>query len=158
MRSNLRRNTAALALLFALAACGEDTAEPKVEGGQMTARIDGQAWTASIAMAVRSSAGGIISVSGSDPSSRAIAFALIDGGTGTYEIKTGTPTNALLTVGQQQWYVGGSSQGTGTITVTTLTDERIAGTFEFTLHPANANTTGTRVVTQGKFDVKFTQS
>jgi len=121
----------------------------------MTARIDGEAWTASVIMAVRSSSGGIISVSGSDASNRAIGFAFIDAGTGTYELKTGTPTNALLTVGQQQWNVGGSSQGTGTITVTTLTDERIAGTFEFTLHAANANTTGTRVVTQGKFDVKF---
>lgn len=155
MRSNLRRNTAALALLFTLAACGEDTAEPRLDGGQMTARIDGQAWTASITMAVRTSPGGVISVSGSDQSNRSIGFAFLDAGTGSYEIKTGTPTNALLTMGEQQWQVGGSSQGAGTITVTTLTDERIAGTFEFTAHPANANTTGTRAVTQGKFDVKF---
>jgi len=120
----------------------------------MTARIDGEAWAASITTAMRTEQG-VITVSGSDRSQRTIAFAFFDDGTGTYRIETGAPTNALLTVADRQRYVGGSSEGTGAIAVTTLTAERVAGTFEFTAYLANASATGTRVITAGEFDVEF---
>jgi len=154
MRSPPRWRTTARAVVLTLAACGSDAAEPTPDGGQMTARIDGEAWAASITTAMRTEQG-VITVSGSDRSQRTIAFAFFDDGTGTYRIETGAPTNALLTVADRQRYVGGSSEGTGAIAVTTLTAERVAGTFEFTAYLANAGATGTRVITAGEFDVEF---
>lgn len=157
MRSTRRLAPAALALLLALAACGSDATEPEAKGGgaQMTARIDGKAWASTIAFATSGQPGHAIAVSGSDQALQTIAFSFINAGTGTYEITPGMPTNALLSEGSVQWQAGASSQGTGTITVTTLNAERIAGTFEFTAEPVSGGATGTRVVAQGKFDVEF---
>lgn len=45
--------------------------------------------------------------------------------------------------------------GTGTITVTTLTATRIAGTFSFDAVPGSGNAAGTLQVRNGKFDVTF---
>lgn len=51
----------------------------------------------------------------------------------------------------QSW--GGVGNDTGTLTITSLTPTRIAGTFSGTLAP-NAQTTGTLTVTNGTFDVR----
>ncbi|MBK6495012.1 MAG: hypothetical protein IPG05_07905 [Gemmatimonadetes bacterium] len=51
----------------------------------------------------------------------------------------------------QSW--GGVGNDTGTLTITTLTPTRIAGTFSGTLAP-NAQTTGTMTVANGAFDVR----
>jgi hypothetical protein len=46
------------------------------------------------------------------------------------------------------------SGSAGSVTVTSLTNSRIAGTFQFTAPPQNfSSTTGTRVVTNGAFDM-----
>ena len=45
--------------------------------------------------------------------------------------------------------------GTGSITLTTLTSNRAAGTFTFTAKPLAGGATGDKVVTQGAFDVTF---
>src|SRR5690606_14668206 len=118
-------------------------------------RIDGQPWSASVTLAAGGSqTGAVVAVSGSNQGQRTIGFAFVSAGTGTYEIGPGAPTNALLTEGSAQWHAA-AGQGSGTITVPTLTAERIAGTFEFTAEPAGGGATGTRVVTQGTFDVEF---
>jgi len=158
MRTTRLHGLAALLLALALTACGKDATEPSVPGNgdaRMSARIDGQAWSASLALAAGGSqAGAVIAVSGSDQAQRTIAFAFINAGTGTYEIEPGAATNAVLSEGSAQWQAA-PGQGTGTITITTLNAERIAGTFEFTAEPGSGGATGTRVVTQGTFDVEF---
>src|SRR5690606_39515449 len=158
MRTTRLHGLTALLLALALTACGKDATEPGVQGNgdaRMSARIDGQTWSASLALAAGGSqAGAVVAVSGSDQAQRTIAFAFVSAGTGTYEIGPGAPTNALFSQGSAQWQAAGG-QGSGTITVTTLTAERIAGTFEFTAEPAGGGATGTRVVTQGTFDVEF---
>jgi uncharacterized protein DUF6252 len=45
--------------------------------------------------------------------------------------------------------------GSGTITVTTLTANRIVGTFSFGAVPTSGNASGTMQVRNGKFDVTF---
>ena len=141
-----------LLLAVGLAACGSDN--PVGPGGEanMSARIDGQAWSPSFATAtVPPTASGFAAVSGSDGTTT-IAFAF-PGATGTYEIGTSIGANASLMIGSTAW-VATTSLGSGTIVVTTLTSDRVAGTFQFNV-TANGATPATRSVTNGQFDIEL---
>ena len=49
-----------------------------------------------------------------------------------------------------------SAQGSGSIVVTTLTPTRVVGTFSFVLQPDVATgASGTRTVTEGRFDLTY---
>jgi hypothetical protein len=155
-----RLGALAAALLLANA-CSGDPATPAASESRMSARIDGAAWASE-------------ALPGGDVVTLAIPGTyLIDGrriaggsasgltltlynirGPGTYPMGMG-PT----AVGGVAQYVEGSngwatplSGASGTVTVTALSAINISGTFAFTGEPVVGGATGTKNVTEGRFD------
>ena len=78
-------------------------------------------------------------------------------GTGTFPIGPFPITNGangLLTIGGSQLWAANAIQGSGTITVTTLSATGASGTFSFNL-VADAPATGTKTITNGAFNITF---
>jgi hypothetical protein len=132
----------------------------------MSATIDGQAWTANTAagsvtaIQVSPRSGGyLIGGFGTGPAS-AMTFNL------NYIARTGTyplGVDAVSVVGGFAGLTGGTgatggtwttpiSGAAGSVTISTLTPTRIAGTFAFTATASGGGATGSRVVTNGTFD------
>jgi len=155
MRRHAKRWGASL-LLFGLATCGGNSGltdlDASLPSGTMSASVDGVAWSAIEVQAVR--AGGVVTIAGSDLALLAVAFAF-QGVAGTYALGPGHAATASVSDPSNIW-AANDLQGSGTITVTTLTATRTAGTFSFTA-PASPNSgpPATRVVTNGVFDVTF---
>jgi hypothetical protein len=159
----LLRGSAMLLVAFA-AACGDSgPTEPAGNGkGSITATVDGSAWNGSaIAIATRST--GFIAVGGTAGSQTNITFAFPSDGTGSYTIPNAVGMNFVyseFSTGRvwQALAMGPTAGGigTGTVTVTALTAERVAGTFAFTAPAAaNSGATGSRTITNGVFDIRF---
>jgi hypothetical protein len=124
----------------------------------MTATIDGVAWRA-LCVGVSTSVQGVISIVGGENTTQttgtSLAFAT-NRSVGTTSIGVLSPTNALLTVGGTSVWQAALSNGSGTVTYTTLTTNNAAGTFSFTMTAAPSSTaTGTKTVTNGAFNVTF---
>ncbi|MCP4574050.1 MAG: hypothetical protein GY838_16950 [bacterium] len=163
--TTIGRTALLLTTACVIAGCGGDDGPTKPGGGgggggtqtgDMTATVDGVAWTAVSASAVGAGTS-VIAIGASDLNGEtAIGFAFANSGTGTYAIGPGQVTNANVgDLGGATWMANGA-QGGGSITVTSLTAERIAGTFQFTAPlQTGAGTPATRVVTNGVFDVAF---
>ena len=151
-------------VLFLVAGCGGDDDNPADPGGgngggtngvKMSATVDGSAWQAVTAYALNN--GGIVAVGSSNENGETgIGFGFQDNGTGTYTIGPGLIPNANITsLGGTSWSAS-SSNGSGTIVVTTLTADRIAGTFEFIAERiTGTGEPATRTVTNGTFDLEF---
>ncbi len=148
--------------------------------GSMSARIDGQPWRATFlvqATVQRNAAGqfSLLQVSGVDTTggiatrTRQIIMTVGTPVTPTARAYPLDPEASRTTVGYSGigqltqapslWTTAvgaGSTGGRGTMTVTTLTDTRIAGTFAFTAMPASSNGAGAReqaAITEGVFDI-----
>ena len=126
--------------------------------GTMTATIDGVAWRA-VCLSVNTATPGIIGFSGGEPltptTGTIIAFGATRG-VGTTSIGILSPTNALLTVGSGTLWGAALNNGSGTLTISTLTANNAQGTFSFTLTPQSGNpSTANKVVTNGTFNVTF---
>jgi hypothetical protein len=132
---------------------------------RMTATIDGQAWQAA------TTAGSIVALQHAPKSGgyTIIGVQVLSNGTvgATLTILInniagpGTYTLGVDGVTTYGGFAGISAGGTwltpfsgaaGTITITTLTTTRIAGTFSFTATASGGGATGTKVVTNGVFD------
>jgi hypothetical protein len=122
----------------------------------MSARIDGVQWTATnVGVTARN---GALIVAGGNPAGIAVGFAAsMIQGTGTQNFGPGivSAANASVTASTMTW--GASNfQGSGSVTLTTLTANRATGTFTFTAPALTAGSTPSpRVVTAGQFDVRF---
>jgi Family of unknown function (DUF6252) len=144
------------ALVLAFSGCDsnkEEEEQQRLPNGFLTARVDGQLFTANASVFALNT-GGVFGLSGVDASGRAIGL----GGTSETGMKTigmGDPANASITEGAALW-AANATIGSGTVTITELDAEHIAGTFSF-VAPATPGTsaTGTRTVTQGEFDIEF---
>jgi hypothetical protein len=150
----------AAATLFAVGACGgTSTTGPAESTGPMSAVIDGTQWTADaqhiVVERTTGPGGTIISLAGANTNLN-LGLAFPDSGAKTYQM--GPPafaSNAILLQGAAAW-VANPSGGNGTITVTALTNTRVAGTFQFSGSPVSGSgATATRQVTNGKFDLTF---
>lgn len=145
----------ALALALCVTACGSDSPTgPDALGDVfMTADIDGTPWAATIGFTAAYS-GGILAFAGSDPSQRTLGIGLapVDG-TGAYAVGVNQPTNANYSEGGGTNWNAVTTTGSGSVTLTELTDTGAAGTFSFTLKSSTGGPD--RVVTNGKFAVTF---
>jgi hypothetical protein len=153
------------ALLF-VAACGSDSSSPTapppsqtLTHGTMSAVVDGQAWTASVGLQAAYQ-NNILAFAGVAAGNSTIAIALAPlGGPGTYTISVGEATNASYSIpggAPSQWQALGGVGGTGSVVLTTLTATGASGTFSFELPPiTNTSATGTKSITNGKFDLTF---
>lgn len=162
------RTLAGILGTIAVVACGGDgggnptgvNANGNAAGdGAVTATINGTAWRSSKALdhALRANANAqVITLSATNlPTSIAIALGPITN-PATFSMDAGNPSNAVVTMTNGAtttiWSTG-LSGGKGTITVTTLTSTRIAGTFSFDA-VSNAGA-ATLHVTNGTFDLAF---
>ena len=144
---------AALLLIFATA-CGDSLTDPgDPETGTMTATVDGVSWGAIQIQAI--SSGNVISLAGSDVELLSIGFTVQNTGPGTYSIGPGQVTSANLGEGSATLWTAGSIQGSGTVTLSTVTDNLAIGTFEFVAELSQGSGTQTRTVTNGAFNVTF---
>jgi len=153
---------ASLALL-ALNACGGGSDGPtgtngntNVGDGTMSATINGTSWRSLKSGDKGSHSGLIYAVVGLNGSyTIALGIAgLTAPGTVNLSLATGNGSNAIVSNATGGWGTAFNG-GSGTITVTTLTTNRIAGTFSFDAPAGSGNATGTLQVRNGKFDVTF---
>jgi hypothetical protein len=148
------------AVLVLAVACssGDDGTGPEntPANGSMSARIDGSSWTSTLAVSAGSS-GGIIAISGTNGSTTiAMAFGIANG-PATFQIgPAGAISNALLMESNGRSWHALSTVGNGTVTLTSISATGAAGTFAFTAPAvASSGATGSKVVTNGSFDVRF---
>jgi len=158
---------AGTAAVVALGSCGGgDSGGPNGGGSGFTAKVDGVSWEAlPISIAANAIAGlpGALLVLGTDNStgsSRSITITLQNiSGPGTYALGVGSDVIGgigLYGEAGEGWITENTGMA-GTVILTTLTADRIAGTFEYDADPGNNNNVGgTRRVTQGRFDLPFT--
>ena len=164
-------------VLCTVAACGGGgggTTGPGTTGntqGTFSAVIDGQNWISTTNQTTGSSGSnavpGTVSIIGTQLlsvtsyTSLTLALGYI-AGPGTYPLGVNQGTTAggtgLVIAPQPGTSIGdwstGFSGAAGSVTVTSLTSARIAGTFHFNAPPAAFTaTTGTRIVTNGIFDM-----
>ena len=126
--------------------------------GSMSATINGTAWRA-LCVGVSTLAPGVISIGGGEPTTATTGMTLgfaTNRAIGTTNVGVLSGTNALLTVGGNALWQAALSNGSGTVTISTLTATSASGTFSFVM-TAQAGTvaTGTRTVTGGAFSVNF---
>lgn len=158
----MMKNVLMVLVLAGVLGCGgDDPAGPgggTPQGAGMTAKIDGETWTALTAFGFRG--GGLVSVGGANLNGEfGIGFGFQDMGVGDYVIGPGSTANGNVTDLDGNTWVASVDDGSGTISVTTLTAERIAGTFRYTA-PRRLGDGGPdqRVVTEGVFDVPITNN
>ena len=156
-RSSQRFLTAVL--VIGLTACSGDD-DPTGPGdiiptnGTMSATIDGNTWTAIQIAGVNN--GGVVAISGSDATLLAVGFAFVGQAAGTYTIGPASAANASVIDNLTTTWTANSFQGSGTITVSTLTATGASGTFSYTAPlTSTTGTPATRVVTNGTFNVTF---
>lgn len=152
-----RVHTAATAAV-AVAACSTG---PDASAGTMSAAIDGTAWIAEEVTAIRGDYSGVaISIGGEDAAPRHIALDFFDEGPGTYIMGTrddrGFGVAGGLDEGGTGWSAD-SQRGSGWITVVTIDDDHVSGTFSFTGELRYGVGIPERVVADGAFDVRLTR-
>jgi hypothetical protein len=150
-----------LGVILALAlgaACGSDDGTGPGSSDEFSAQIDGASFVAVEGFSTFAQlSGGLFILRGTNADGDQLGFTWPDGGTGTYTIGVTPGTmNADYSDGGTFWAAEASFGGSGTVTVTSRTSSRVAGTFNFVLVPdAFTGQTGTRTVTQGKFNLEY---
>lgn len=153
------------AFVLALAtACGSDkssTTEPTqttnlVTNGSFGATINGTAWSAVSRVAVsRSTTNNIVAIAaGSSTYTLTFGIGPVTAA-GNFSLNFGQPSIAIISAATGQGWTTATQGGTGSITITTFTANRIAGSFSFEAVPITGGATGTVRVTNGSFDVTY---
>lgn len=156
------RHAFALAASITFVACGSDATGPVNGGpdGTMSATVAGEFFSPPPATVAASYVNQVLTLQGSTTSNPVTAISinvLNVTGPGTYQLNP----NFAATFAQVAITSGASAQvwstvlspGNGSITVTTLNSERVAGTFTFTAQFASGGATGQKSVTSGTFDI-----
>jgi hypothetical protein len=150
------------AIVLTLVACGGSEDAEDVTGAgtgtgsaAITATIDGVAWKST------STAGGYagtsLSFSGTDGTTVLAITVSPIAQRGTFSL---SPDNSIgargtLSMGAAGLWSSYQAGGSGTVTITTLTASRAAGTFAFDAMPSPLTPGEMRRVTNGRFDVAF---
>lgn len=145
-------------IFVGVAACGDDTPTGPENvlptNGTMTATVDGDSWTAVQIAAVNNS--GVVAISGSNTALLAVGFAFIGDTIGTYPIGPSSSTSANVIDNLSTTWSANGFQGSGTVTVSSLSATGASGTFSYSAPlTSGSGTPATRVVTNGTFNVTF---
>lgn len=132
-----------------LSACSEDAPTSNVQSNQMTASIDGAAWTSTSITASKFADQSVVIAQGPNGSVLTLALGTV-AAPGTYEFGT-SHTSATYAVGQNA-YLTALTTDAGTLTVTGFDATHVAGTFSFTAKNTNNLSIA---VTSGTFHVSF---
>ncbi len=163
----IRATVAVLAVLTGTA-CGGGSGPTQPGGGgtgPITATVDGVAWaggTNTSSVTTSAQLPGqytIVGTQSTATTARIITLALTNiPGVGTYPLGTGSGVSGGTGIYAEPTGGWGTelSGAAGTVTISTLTATRIVGTFAFTASVVNSGATGTRTITNGKFDLPVT--
>jgi len=128
-------------------------------GNAMAATVDGDALCTDLGTALLSGATGTfrLSVVGLfEDGASSISFNLDDPVVGTFDLtQADAEHDAMYGTADETGYHADRTEGSGTVTITELSEERVTGTFEFTGvgYDINDDPTGTQArVTDGAFD------
>lgn len=165
MKATLNLIPVIFAALIVFTSCSKDDDEgennnnnPNPTTGAMTCKVNGTAWTATLAV-VATNANGLLTVTGSDSNAHQCQATVFNHtGVGSYPLggsmtnpNTGRWTEGL---GQNDTYSTMLGLGTGTIEITEITATNVKGTFSFTAK----NGAGTEVsITEGSFNAPISQ-
>ncbi len=152
-----------LAAMFSIAACSSDGPsgpEEEEELPDMSARIDGAAWSPSIAITAINAAPGIYSITGtriSGANNYTLVFSLFNiKGPGTYPLGV-TPSvfggTANLSRPPADGWTTPLNGVAGEINITTLTANRMVAQFRFDTTPILPGSPGAPKVTDGTLDI-----
>jgi hypothetical protein len=158
---------ATLCLTLLLSACdsGGDAGPEAIDcesrtGNSMTARVDGQALCTDLGTALLLDVPGprlsVLGLFATSSPGASISFSVENPAVGTFDLADATAENdAMYGQEDETAYFVDRTEGSGTVTITDLTDTRVKGTFAFTGvgSDINLNPTGDQVeVTDGTFD------
>jgi hypothetical protein len=161
----------ALMATIAVLACGgggdDDDGNPTgppggggATNGSLTAQINGTSWSATGTITVSQSNPNFIGLAGTGFAGNA-AYSLVVGianatGPGTHNLNifAGGDGSSLIVGSTTTGYGSAFTGGSGTLTITSLTSNRIIGTFSGTLPPSSGSAAAL-VVTNGAFNVTF---
>ncbi len=154
----MRKLTGLALFLLAVSGCsGDSTGNNNGNGnGDMSASIDGQSWTGTLATAA-SYQGTVLGFAGTNGSYQINITLTGVSGPGTYSLGSGQlsiATVATVSTSPQVW-ITSSTGGTGSVVITSLTSSAVAGTFSFTAVPSSGGASGNKAVTSGQFNVSF---
>ncbi|RZL16471.1 MAG: hypothetical protein EOO89_11465 [Pedobacter sp.] len=142
-------------VLFFVSACKKSD-DVNVTDGTMSAKIDGTAWTAGLAVQATKTSG-VLSIGGTGNGGQINLNVLGYTAPGTYQLG-GTATNPnhaiyTTTTMPPSSYSNMVGQGSGTLTITSESGGYVEGTFNFTAK----NPTGGAIITitEGKFKAKL---
>ena len=162
--SNRVASVALIALMAITSACGGggDGGPTGTNGtgagdGAISATINGTAWRSLKASDKASRSGTIYAVVGLNlPYTLSLGIAGLTGpGTVNLNVSAGGNGSSAIIANSVGGWGTAFNGGSGTITVTTLTANRIVGTFSFDAPAGSGAATGTLQVRNGKFDVTF---
>jgi hypothetical protein len=128
--------------------------------GSLTAQIGGTSWSATGTITVSRSNPNFIGLAGTGFAGNA-AYSLVVGianatGPGTHNLNVfaGGDGSSLIVGSTTTGYGTAFTGGSGTLTITSLTSNRIVGTFSGTLPPSSGSA-APLVITNGTFNVTF---
>jgi len=128
--------------------------------GSLTAQIGGVTWSATGTITVSRSNPNFIGLAGSGFAGN-VAYSLVVGianatGPGSHNLNVfaGGDGSSLIVGSTTTGYGTAFTGGSGTLTITSLTSNRIVGTFSGTLPPSSGSAAAL-VITNGTFDVTF---
>lgn len=145
-------------ILVLVAACGDDSSTgpgtPSDEGLSM--QVDGVPFNPSTVTAQR--AGGVVSIAAVDQAAvTGFGLGIPDSGPGTYTVAQNEVV-ILYNSSAGGWAASVLQGGSGSITVTTLTADRFAGTFSAVLPAQSGQMPATVSITNGSFDLSINTS
>jgi len=148
----------AAAIMFGTASdCEKPPATPSVNS-TMTANIDARSWSATTSI-IGSYSNGALSLTGVSNDGVKITISALPTGPGDYVIEGVGGAGLSFLLAEQpppQTWQAYALFGSGTLHLSVLSSTRAAGTFTFTaLATINTGASGTKVVTNGNFDVTF---
>lgn len=141
---------------IAMSSCkkSDDSSNPGTGNGTLSLKYGGTSWNASLAVQAINT-NGVINVTGSDSDAHQASLLLM-GVTqpGTYQITALSGHQLRWTEGlnPEQTYLANGIIGSGSITVTEISDSAIKGTFTF---EGYSTSSATKSITDGNFSANF---
>jgi hypothetical protein len=120
------------------------------DGGTMTATIDGVPWTGRITVASIATGNNLVVSGTGSPGITTIALSS-PAQVGTQTVGSTSPLVGSLIVSPTVGWLAAGPIGSGTMTISTLTETSATGTFSFTLVP-NLGSGPNKIVTNGTFN------
>lgn len=135
-----------------------DPGTNSLSGGSMSAKVDGTTWSATLAVQA-TKANGVLSVAGTGSAGQINITLGTYTGPGTYTLgPAGGPSNTAiytLTTAPFTAHSASGVLGSGTVTVTSDTNGRVEGTFNFDGKNNSGPAITTKLITDGNFSAKY---